>query len=77
MSGPMRFVRAAVLAAVFALVASCGYKGPLVAADPAAPVDKSVATSKVPDAESAAPPASQDAERVIDDGDGDDETGTP
>ena len=77
MSAPVRFVRAAALAAAFALVASCGFKGPLVAADPAAPVDKSVATSKVPDAESAAPPASQDAERVIDDGDAEVEDETP
>ena len=45
-------------------------------ADPAVPVDKSVATSKVPDAESAALPASQDAERVIDDGDAKVEDGT-
>lgn len=74
MSATVRFVRAAALVAAIALVPSCGFKGPLVPADPAAPVDKSIATSKVPDAESAAPPASQDAERVIDDGDAEDET---
>jgi len=74
MSAPVWFARAAALLAAISLLSSCGFKGPLALADPAAPVDKSIATSKVPDAESAAPPASQDPERVIDDGDAEDET---
>ncbi len=77
MSAPLRIARFTALLATTALAASCGYKGPLVVADPAVPVDKSVATSKTPDAESAALPASRDAERVIDDGDAKVEDGTP
>ncbi len=76
MSGPGRGrvtgIRGAwivVLLAVASQLAACGYKGPLVAADAAGPVGKAVETSKVPDAGSAAPPAAQDAERVIDEGD--------
>ncbi len=76
MSAQLRIARITALLAATAIVASCGFKGPLVLADPTAPVDKSVATSKVPDAESAALPASQDAERVIDDGDAKVEDGT-
>ena len=67
-------LQACMLAAMSIALASCGFKGPLVAADPAAPGDKSVETSKVPDAGSAAPPAAQDADRVIDEGDADGET---
>lgn len=64
---------ACVLAAMSAALVGCGFKGPLVAADPAAPGDQSVATQRVPDAASAAPAAAQDAERVIDQGDADNE----
>ncbi len=67
----MRGIWIAALAVVASQLVACGYKGPLVAADPAAPVDKSVETSRVPDAGSAAPPGAQDADRVIDEGDPD------
>lgn len=65
----LRTSRVAILALAASQLLACGYKGPLVAADPAAPVDKSVETSRAPDAGSAAPPAAQDADRVIDEGD--------
>jgi len=46
---------------------ACGYKGPLVQGDPAAADGaQKVETSKAPDAESAALPASRDADAVID-----------
>ncbi len=58
------------LLVVTSQLVACGFKGPLVAADASAPADKeTVATSKAPDAASAAPPTAQDADRVIDKGD--------
>ncbi len=58
-------VAAAALA--FALGA-CGYKGPLAVAEPAAAGSvESLATSRAPDAESAALPSSRDADEAIDD----------
>ncbi|MEO6066328.1 MAG: hypothetical protein ABIP49_11175 [Lysobacterales bacterium] len=66
----VRGAQLAVLVWALSQLMACGFKGPLVAADAEAPAGKeSVATSKAPDAASAAPPIAQDAERVIDKGD--------
>lgn len=60
-------LRAILAFGLVAGLAGCGFKGPLVAADRTAPAGtKTASTSQVPDAGSAAPAASQDAERVID-----------
>ncbi len=64
----MAFVLRSILTLVLlAGIAGCGFKGPLVAADRSDDgVAKTASTSRVPDAESAAPAASQDPDRVID-----------
>jgi len=68
----VRGAQLAVLVVALSQLMACGFKGPLVAADATTPSGaESVATSKAPDAASAAPPAAQDADRVIDEGDAD------